>query len=399
LDNQNKLPQQYNNNNNINFISNKNIQLKAVNMNKLGLNKLPHRSLSEMSSESVSSSSSSLVIGTGGIWFYSNGLGTSYQITDTDGLNVLYMGTICQDANTDKNSGGKCNINLNPGCYIFRVDGAFDPDIDQISWSFCGAKGGAQTQLHFCVDDNLQCKATSLQTAEDLCSDMVTDLSSTTLSMSGTFHLGGMKVAELTEKDTLAIRNALMKEFSDASDSPDKKGVVEIHKLSWTRADPQVSEISGSRRLDYSGFTASVSFEANLLAERFGVKTADEAGLNKLHHHMNNYLSRSMSAGIFAKKVTEAARSVQSKNLESINFARLGTMKVVHKDTMNNKLSVFASMVIIGSAMIGIAFSYMTYRSMIQQSDNDYDIVMNESHHDVTSIDTTTNSDNTAQIN
>jgi methylthioribose-1-phosphate isomerase len=100
-----------------------------------------------------------------------------------------------------------------------------------------------------------------------------------------------------------------------------------------------------------------------------------------------------MSAGIFAKKVTEAARSVQSKNLESINFARLGTMKVVHKDTMNNKLSVFANMVILGSAMIGIVFSYMTYHSMIQQSDNDYDIVMNESHHDVTSIDTT-NPDN-----
>ena len=124
------------------------------------------------------------------------------------------------------------------------------------------------------------------------------------------------------------------------------------------------------------------SIEVNLLAERFGVKTNDEAGLNKLHHHMNNYLSRSMSMGIFAKKVTEAARSVQSKNLESINFARLGTMKVVHKNTVNNKLTMFGNMVIIGSAMIGIAFSYMTYRSMIQQSDNDYDIVMNESLHD-----------------
>jgi hypothetical protein len=147
--------------------------------------------------------------------------------------------------------------------------------------------------------------------------------------------------------------------------------------------------MSGSRRLDYSGFTSSVSFEVNLLAETFGVKTTDEAGLNKLHHHMNNYLS----IGIFVKKVAEAARSVQSKNLESVNFARLGSMEVVHKNAVNNKLTVFANMVIIRSAMIGIAFSYMTYHSLIQQSDNDYDIVMNESQHEITSTDVSTNSE------
>jgi hypothetical protein len=350
-----------------------------------------------MSSESVSSSSSSLVIGTGGTWFYSNGLGTNYQITDTDGLIVYYMGTICQDAALNKNSGGKCNINLTPGCYIFRVDGAFDPDIEQISWNFCGTKGGAQTQLNFCIDDNMQCKATSVQTAEELCSDMISDLSSTVLSMSGTFHLGGMKVAELTKKDTLAIRNALTKEFTDASDSTNNKGVVEVSALSWTRVDPMVFEISSKRRLDYTGFTTSVSFEVNLLAEKFGVKTNDEAGLNKLHHHMNNYLSRSMSSGIFAKKVVDAARSVQSKNLESINFARLGSIKVAHKKVLRNEITIFANMIIIGSAMIGIVFSYLTYRSMIQQSSS-YDIVLNESNHEEVSIQKNTNTDYSAQM-
>jgi hypothetical protein len=391
LDNQNQLPQQSNYiGNKIKPHPNKNkiIQNKDSKFNNFGLNKLPHRTLSEMSYESVSSSSSQLLIGTEGIWFYSNGLGTYYQITDTHGLKVHYMGTICQDVQSNKNSGGKCDINLNPGCYIFRVGGAFDPDIEQVSWNFCGTKGGAQTQLNFCVDDNLKCKATSAQTAEEICADTVTDASSTTLSMSGTFHLGGMKVAELTTKDTLAIRNALMKEFNDAYDSPNKKGVVEISKLSWTHANPQISEISSSRRLDYSGFTTSVSFEINLLAERFGVKTTDEVGLNKLHHHMNDYLSRSMSIGIFTKKVAEAARSVQSTNLLSVNFARLGTMKVVHENTVKNKISLFANIVIIGSAIIGIAFSYTTYRSMVQ-SENDYDIVMNESQHEIANVEST----------
>ena len=355
-------------------------------MHKLDKNKFFKRSLSEMSSESVSSSSSSLVLGGGGIWFYSNGLGTYYQITDTHGLDVLYYGTICQNTLANKKSGGKCDINLAPGCYIFRVDGAFDPDIEQISWDFCGSKGGAQTQLNFCVDDNLQCKPTRVDTAEQMCTDMITESPSTTvLTMSGTFHLGGMKVAELSEKDTLAIRNALVKEFSDASDSPNKKGLVEVSKLSWSRADPQADALSQdqNRRLDYSGFTAIVSFEANLLAERFGFKTVgDDGELKKLHHHMNNYLSRSMSEGIFAKKATEAARSVSSKNLESINFAKLGSVRVNYKQhTLINKPALLSYAIMIGSVLIGVAFSVMTYQSIIRQqsqSDDDYDAVIDE---------------------
>jgi hypothetical protein len=346
-----------------------------------------------MSSESIASStsSSSLVIGLAGKWFYSNGLGTYYQITDIDGLNVFYMGTICQDSDSNKNSGGKCDINLNPGCYIFRVDGAFDPDIEQISWDFCGARGGAQTQLNFCVDDNLQCKATSVETAEELCADTVTDSPSQSVSMSGTFQLGGMREPEITDTDKEAIRHALIKDISDASNRPRKERHVKIHKMSWDRIHFQDTNSHGKRNLENSGFTTIVSFEVNLPTDIFGVKTIDEAGLTKLHHHMNNYLSRSMSAGIFAKKLIDAAKSVQANNLESINFAKLVTIKAINNNVsaINNNFSIIANLIIIGSVMIGIVFSYMTYRIMTQQF-NDYGAVISLSQHKMVVIDTNT---------
>ena len=397
LDSTNKITSNiYSNENTINSINTNNMNINTNNMNMNGdnmakLNPLNSmniiynnqnnpfgrpRSLSEMSAASTVSE----IVGMTGVWFYSNGLGTTYQITDNDGRDVLYLGTLCQDAQVNMYSGGKCNINLNPGCYIFRVDGAFDPDIDRIAWNFCGTNGGAQTQLNFCVEKNLQCKATSTSTFEEMCRDMVTDLSSTTLSISGTFHLGGMKVAELTEKDTLAIQNALIKEFSDASDSPNKKGVVEISKLSWERADPHVSELSDdtTRRLDYSGFTTSITFEVKLLAERFGINTIDDTGMKKLHHHMNNYLSKSMSTGIFTTKLVHAANTVKSKNLESVLFAKLRSLKVSqHKIRLNNNISILANIIIIGSVFLGFIFSILTYRYLSSGSIG-YDNIMAE---------------------
>ena len=389
LDSTNKITSNiYSNENTINSINTNNMNMNGniAKLNPLNSMNMIYnnqnspfgrpRSLSEMSAASTVSE----IVGMTGVWFYSNGLGTTYQITDKDGMDVLYLSTLCQDAQVNMYSGGKCNINLNPGCYIFRVDGAFDPDIDRIAWNFCGTNGGAQTQLNFCVDKNLQCKATSTSTFEEMCRDMVTDLSSTTLSMSGSFHLGGMKVAELTEKDTLAIQKALIKEFSDASDSPNKKGVVEISKLSWERADPHVSELSDdtTRRLDYSGFTTSITFEVKLLAERFGINTIDDTGLKKLHHHMNNYLSKSMSTGIFTTKLAHAANTVKSKNLESVLFAKLRSLKVSqHKNQLNNNTSILANIIIIGSVIIGVIFSILTYK-FLSESNLSYDNITNE---------------------
>jgi hypothetical protein len=296
---------------------------------------------------------------------------------------------MCLDDKGNRNTNGMCDIELEPGCYVFRVDGAFDPDIDKISWEFCGAQGGAKTELNFCVDENMQCRAKTIETAEELCSNLGSDFSSTTVTLAGTFDLGGLNVADISDKDAAAIRSALVKEFSDASDSPRGKGAVEIRKLSWVAADPKAFEMSSNelsayqRKLGNKNYMTTVSFEVKILAERFGVKTVDESTLNHLHLHMDKYLTRSMSVGVFVSKLITAARLVNSKAIESVNFARLGTLKVSHKTIVNDEVSILASAMIIGSAMIGVAFSYMTYKSMTKVSDDEYDQVLAESQHDL----------------
>jgi hypothetical protein len=183
----------------------------------------------------------------GGMGFYSNSLPAFYQITDSYGTTIYYLGTLCSDV-LHRNI-GMCDIDLQPGCYIFRVDGEFDSNIDDISWNFCGAKGGAQTQLTFCIDNNLQCKGIKVDTASDLCADMTTYLSTTTLSMTGTFDLGvNSEITSFTDKDVKVIREALIKEFNDASDSPNAQGNVELAKLSWNPSIINAEELNKQKQ-------------------------------------------------------------------------------------------------------------------------------------------------------
>ena len=86
-------------------------------------------------------------------WFRSDGLGTTYEITDISGSKIFYAGQLC-----GKDQGGsECDIDLPEGSYIWRVNGALDPNRDEIAWFFCDSQGGARTELLFDVDNNNHC--------------------------------------------------------------------------------------------------------------------------------------------------------------------------------------------------------------------------------------------------
>ena len=86
-------------------------------------------------------------------WFRSDGLGTTYEITDISGSKIFYAGQLC-----GKDQGGSdCDIDLPEGSYIWRVNGALDPHRDQIAWYFCDSQGGSRTELLFDVDSNNHC--------------------------------------------------------------------------------------------------------------------------------------------------------------------------------------------------------------------------------------------------
>ena len=205
-------------------------------------------------------------------------------------------------------------------------------------------------------------------------------------------------VAELSNRDEAAIRRTLLKEFNDASDSPDVKGTVEISKLSWEPArldldgsripKDKVTSYVSHRKLDNTLtqddiIMTSVSFEVKVLAERFGIKSLDEVGAKKLHQHMSEYLSRSMSTGIFVSKLVSEARSLGSRNLESVDFARLGHLKVIHNNNaaINSEVTILTSALVICSVMLGVIFSYMTHQSMTRISNAENVHTMGESQH------------------
>ena len=82
--------------------------------------------------------------------------------------------------------------------------------------------------------------------------------------------------------------------------------------------------------------------------------------------------------------MVNAARLVSSANLESVNFAKLGNLKVIHKVNENKEMSIISSVLVVSSAMLGTVFSYMTYRSMRRQSiENDENQNIGESQHEL----------------
>ena len=289
----------------------------------------------------LTESSSSMSVHMNGTWFLPNGLGASYVLYSLDGLTPYYIGTLCGPGGDDQ----VCEINMLPGNYKYRVDGLFDPDAANLIWEFCKVKGGASTELSITINEDCECVVTEVfelkykYNCEDFQHVLVAE---TVVTLSGTFDLGGMLKADLTQDDETAIRNAINKEISDASNNQDE-GVVEVSKLSWSAAP----SVDGSRRLDEQvGPVARVSFEVKLLGERFGMKKAGSDEYELLAGSMKNYLTRSMSAGVFVAKLVHAARSQNSDNLQSVNFARLINLNVVHEIKLNEELSSVASVLV-----------------------------------------------------
>ena len=104
-------------------------------------------------------------------------------------------------------------------------------------------------------------------------------------------------------------------------------------------------------------------YKLYISAKRFGIKDTDKTSLHTMQQHLHHYLTRSMSSSnVFLTKVLHAAKSIQSKNLESVNYVKFGNFQVKHETEINQTMSVLANIMVIGSAMLGIVFATLTYR-------------------------------------
>eukprot|EP01036_Dinobryon_divergens_P049632 gene49632-66485_t len=155
-------------------------------------------------------------------WYMKNGLGAKYTVTNLNGDVVYYMGTMCGNGDDSV-----CEMCLAPGCYMYRVDGAFDEQADKVKWNFCDKEGGVSSQLYFCIGEDYKCYPKKVVEVDEICESYEKGyayifgykeikMAEAPVSLAGTFELGG-KMAPLTEVDEEAIKAAINKEFTDAS--------------------------------------------------------------------------------------------------------------------------------------------------------------------------------------
>ena len=71
---------------------------------------------------------------------------------------------------------------------------------------------------------------------------------------------------------------------------------------------------------------------------------------------------------MFVAKLINVARSQNSLNLQSVNFARLISLNVVHETNLNEELSSMASVLVCVGGLIGVMFGVLVYRGFKKQS-------------------------------
>jgi len=170
--------------------------------------------------------------------------------------------------------------------------------------------------------------------------------------LSGSIHLGGAQTTELTSREATVVQIALAQEFSDASSGA---AVLEedVNIISWD----VFGTGSGSRGL--SNGLARLNFEVKVSAKQLG-----SASIEVATQHLKGYMRRSMSSGLFVAKLVSKASLMEQKTLQSVNFAELLDLNVLHKSVVNEGMSGLASVVVSIGALLGIAFGVVMYRSV-----------------------------------
>jgi len=116
-------------------------------------------------------------------WFNANGFGTTYEIVDSTGAIQFYAGQLCSNAID------ACEISLPAGQYIWRVNGALDPNRDEVAWQYCGAHGGVSTELEFSIDADGHCIPEAWQSASASFSDSYLSADKRDYVLQGSFLL------------------------------------------------------------------------------------------------------------------------------------------------------------------------------------------------------------------
>lgn len=180
-------------------------------------------------------------------WFDMNGYGTTYEIVDTTGAIQYYSGQLCS------NTADACEIALPAGQYIWRVNGALDPNRDEVAWQYCGAHGGVATELEFTIDADGNCVPESWQSAMSSFSESYHSVDKKEYVLQGSFLLTrSITGDEATFSDSAIdiIKSSLAKESIGSQQAlvmlDDGVSIMSYENFGSTSSDLSSSTVSDS---------------------------------------------------------------------------------------------------------------------------------------------------------
>jgi len=315
----------------------------------------------------------------------------------------------------DEDNDGTCPTQLVPGTYVYRVTGFGYPY--DVTWEFCNTAGTKQKELLFRIvavphadrrsleeggaeggdgaggedgaeaggedgDYDIICVPIKLRDVVEVCKEDDELLGSTPgshmVTLEGRIALGAEGIhEELSADERLVLTRAIAQEFSEASP---KYSVAtdEVAITAWNMMTP-----ASSRKLSWIDASFSeLTFRVRVAADKFGVNHQDPAALEVMAMHFQNYLHKSITAGTFTTKVVSHARRLSQKSLQTLSFAELINLVVIHEMKLNKEMSGVASAVVAVGALFGIAFGFVLVRSYTLKK-SDYAAISVTSHDNI----------------
>jgi len=273
-------------------------------------------------------------------WFSSDGFGASYEILNYNSDVVYYAGTLCGNdksnghisslsttlGNTFPEAGGfglPCDIRLEEGTYIWRVNGALDTYADDVYWEFCGMSGKASMEMFFVIDSQGNCaggktrsaSAYHLGTNNNINHSLVipTPTSTRKIILIGVIDLYGIKFMSLSQDTMEVIETALATDIGQPVEVMDCRHSALAYVKSFQEILPDFdvcSDIIQSRTEEFQSIDRLL-FKTYITVPDYGpTGTTDEATINVVNN-LKRYFELQLSSGVF----TSLLRSLASESV------------------------------------------------------------------------------------
>jgi len=284
-------------------------------------------------------------------WCSGSRLGSNWHISDTNGYMLYKSGTLSWSTE----GAGSCDLkDLTVGkTYSWRVTGAINPNAKDVSYEFCGVRGGASSEVVFQINCDGECVPLSynIPCGDDYEYGYVQE---STVTLQGSIEFEGVVTAELTAKDLGVIRASLAHEFNEITDheaSMEEIVQIQAHKVVL----PSIDADGSTRRLG-GEHVHQVDFTVKVAADHYYVDGKDEVAVSKLAIRLSSFLDHSMHVGLFKSKILSHAKTDGSAALQSVKDTRLthAMTVVVHKSHVDTAVSVFADVIVVVGGVVGI---------------------------------------------